>query len=320
MGMDQENEYSRAAEAEWLVIQPVQVSGSQSDAAPEHRVRLWALVLDARSVPCRIHTGADGWQLLVPPDSLSTAYIELRLFEEENRNWPPPVPPVRPLAENTLATLSVLVLLATFHNIVQLDSSFFGYAVPDWIAIGTAQASRIRDGQWWRLITALTLHADLLHLLSTLAIGGVFVILLCRELGSGLAWCLLLGTGTLGNLVNAFVQSPTHSSVGASTAVFSAVGILAALRLVRYRQHLQGRWPLPMAAALGLLALLGTEGRNTDVGAHLFGFFCGVCMGLITEYLVERYGCPGRMLNGMLALISLAVVVAAWWVAMVAGG
>src|SRR6185369_4433376 len=110
-----------------------------------------------------------------------------------------------------------------------------------------------------------TLHADLTHLLSNVTIGGIFIILLCRELGSGLAWSLLLGSGALGNLVNALVQAPTHRSVGASTAVFGAVGILAAISMVRYRHHLQRRWFIPVAAGLALLAILGTEGKNTDL-------------------------------------------------------
>ena len=179
--------------------------------------------------------------------------------------------------------------------------------------------AKILDGQWWRLVTALTLHADWVHLSSNLAIGGIFVIFLCRELGSGLAWSLLLSAGILGNLVNACVQEPGHSSVGASTAVFGAVGILASLSVVRYRHQLQRRWLLPVAAAMALLALLGTEGKNTDLGAHLFGFIYGSFLGLITEYLIGRRGCPGPMLNALLAMMSVAAVVGAWWAAINVG-
>ena len=168
----------------------------------------------------------------------------------------------------------------------------------------------------WRLVTALTLHADDLHMFSNLAIGGLFIIFLCRELGSGLAWSLLLGSGILGNLANAFVQSPTHRSVGASTAVFGAVGILASLSLLRYRRQLKRRWLLPVAAALALLALLGTEGKHTDLGAHLFGFLFGLILGLMAEYLIIKKGPPGRLLNALLALLSIGTVIAAWWVAL----
>jgi membrane associated rhomboid family serine protease len=178
------------------------------------------------------------------------------------------------------------------------------------------QSGRVREGEWWRLLTALTLHADLQHLLGNLAIGGIFILLLCRQLGSGLAWVLLLGAGTLGNLINAFLQPLTHNSVGASTAVFGAVGVFAATSVVRYRHHLSRRWPLPVAAALSLLAVLGSEGKNTDLGAHLFGLLAGGALGVTAEQLMIRYGYPGRRLNLLLALFSVVLVVTAWYCAL----
>lgn len=316
VAMEHGDEQATAEHDDWREIQYGAVDVGVSATLSEQHARRWALVLDSRAVPCLIQTHAGGWHLLVPPEHYELALFELRCYVRENAHWPPPPPQTRPLFENTLATLSVLILLATFHNLTRIDISLPGLSMPDWLALGNAQAGKILDGQWWRLVTALTLHADWAHLSSNLAIGGIFVIFLCRELGSGLAWSLLLSAGVLGNLVNAWVQPVSHSSVGASTAVFGAVGILASLSLVRYRHNLQRRWMLPVAAALALLALLGTEGKNTDLGAHLFGFVYGSFLGLITEYLVGRRGCPGPVLNALLALISIATVVGAWWAAL----
>lgn len=313
-------ENTEVREGEWLAVPQEPGDGKVFGRLSGRQADLWAMVLESRNVPCRIERSVMGRRLLVPARYLDIAREELRLFEEENRNWPPPVPPARPLAENTLLALSVLILLATFHNLTRLDISLFGYKPIDWFAIGNAHAAKILAGQWWRLVTALTLHSDWLHLLGNLAIGGIFIVCLCRDLGSGLAWCLLLGSGILGNLANACLQPPDHRSIGASTIVFGAVGILAALNLVRNRRHLQKRWPLPIAAALALLALLGTEGKNTDLGAHLFGFVFGTGLGLTAEYLVEKYGRPGRGLNALLALAGTMVVVSAWWTALVSGG
>jgi rhomboid protease GluP len=312
--MEHIDQHTSVAQDQWQEIRP----GEVGPGAPLHpgsrQIRQWALVLDSRSVPCLIEVRDGDWCLLVPPEKHADALHELRCYHENNRHWPPPVPLGQQLAENTLATVSVLILLATFHNITQMEFP----EAPDWVALGSAQAGRILDGQWWRLVTALTLHADWAHLSANLAFGGIFTVLLCRELGSGLAWSLLLSAGVLGNLVNAFMQGVGHSSLGASTAVFGAVGILASVSLVRYRHQLQRRWPLPVAAALALLAMLGTEGKNTDLGAHLFGFFYGCCLGVITEYFTGRRGCPGRFLNGLLAVMSVVIVVGAWWVALLA--
>jgi membrane associated rhomboid family serine protease len=313
--MDSELSLNDAAETPWREILPDEVARHPVVPDNSQRVRLWALTLDARSVPCQIDNGQHGRRLLVPPEQHAEAIYELRRFEELNRNWPAPEPQHHPLTENTLATLSILILLATFHNITQMDVTLPGLPMPDWVSLGNAQAAKILEGEWWRLVTALTLHADWAHLSSNLAIGGIFVVFLCRELGSGLAWSLLLGAGALGNLVNAFLQPANHRSVGASTAVFGAVGILAAISFVRNRRNLRKRWMLPVASALALLALLGTEGKNTDLGAHLFGFIYGGCLGLITEYLINRHGRPGWFMNALLASASVAVVVAAWWLA-----
>lgn len=304
---------------DWLAITLEPENGDASGVLSERRAQLWALVLEARYIPCRIEPCGTGWRLLVPAENFAEARRELSLFTEENRNWPPHPPPATILAENTLATLSVLILMATFHNITRLDISLPGNYPLDWIAIGNAHSAKILDGEWWRLVTALTLHADWLHLISNLALGGIFIVSLCRELGSGLAWGLLLGSGVLGNLANAYLQLPEHRSVGASTVVFGAVGILAALNMLRNRRYLQRRWPLPVAAALALLALLGTEGKQTDLGAHLFGLIFGMGLGLAAGYLVERRGRPGTLLNAILAFVCAVVVVASWWAALVFG-
>jgi membrane associated rhomboid family serine protease len=292
------------------------VTGSPTEYLSEQQARLCALVLDARAIPCHLENDGESWSLLVPSGYLVSAVHEVRLFVEENSNWPPPLPPTHPLTENTLATLSILLLLATFHNITRLDLPLPGSSSPDWIALGNANTALIRDGQWWRLVTALTLHANVLHLFSNLAIGGIFIICLCRELGSGLAWSLILGSGVLGNLLNSLAQSPDHRSVGASTAVFGTVGILAAVSMVRSRSHFKKRWLLlPTAASLALLAILGTEGEHTDIGAHLFGFLSGMGLGLGAESLVRKNGRPGARLNALLAVVGILVVIWAWSVA-----
>ncbi len=303
-------------QAEWQILDPVQVDGRFSLCSDEASIRRWALVLTARSIPCCVENVHNAWQLLVPPYLVVNALEELRAFEDKNRNWPPVAPPYRSMRENSLSTLSVLFMLATFHNITRLNIPLFDQPAPDWLYLGSAKVHLIHYGEWWRLITALTLHADWLHLISNLTIGGFFVFLLCRELGSGLGWTLLLTAGALGNLANAQIQLPTHSSIGASTAVFAAVGALAAINLVRHRLDRRGQWKLIVVGALALLALLGTEGKNTDLGAHLFGFLFGVGLGIVTEFQIARRGRPGHILNALLALTSGIIVSVAWCAAL----
>jgi membrane associated rhomboid family serine protease len=301
---------------------PSRLEDSSAISLSKRQMRRWSLVLESRHIPWRAERRGFGWQLLVPADRLVMAGRELRQYESENRDWPPPPPQSTPLIDNRTTTLWVLIVVGIFYNITLHQVDLAGHHPVDWKTLGNAHAGKIMTGQWWRLTTALTLHADWQHLLGNLMIGGVFISRLCRDLRSGPAWFLLLAAGMLGNLANAWLQNPAHRAVGASTAIFGTVGLLAAISMVRYRRNLRPRrrWLLPVAAALGLLAMLGAGGENTDLGAHLFGFLFGLPLGFGAEMAIERWGRPGKKTNALLALLTIGIVVSAWWSALRWGG
>ncbi len=282
------------------------------------QARNWGLVLEARGIVSQTEKTGWYWQILVPAKQYDQAINELIHYEQENRGWPPPPPPATELIDNRFSTLCVLIAIGMFHNITLQHVSLAGHVPVDWSELGNAHAGKIMAGEWWRLVTALTLHADGLHLMGNLIIGGVFVVRLCRDLGAGLGWSLLLATGIGGNLINAWLQSPRHHAVGASTAIFGAVGLLGAVSMIRYRQNLRlrRRWAIPVAGALGLLAMLGAGGENTDLGAHLWGFLAGTLLGLLTAWLLERHGRPGTFLNLLLVSGTVSVVLGSWWAAL----
>jgi len=308
--MDDEHGRDAAPQDRWRQLLP------EDSTADARYPAVWAVVLASKGIPYSLEPEQDHWLLLVPDEQVAAAIREITLYEDENRNWPP-LPPSPPALDASIyTTLSILILLAAFHNLVRSDLIIVSGSYPDWFSIGMMQSAKTLDGEWWRLVTSLTLHADLPHLLGNLCIGGVFVVLLCRELGSGLGWALLLGAGVLGNLANGFMQPAIHNSIGASTAVFGVVGILAGLSVRRHNQQMKRRWSLPVAAALSLLVLVGSEGKNTDIGAHFFGLLAGLLLGLFIEMLISRYGYPGRLLNFLLAALSSVIVMAAWWYAL----
>lgn len=311
--MDGEMKKTGVAADEWQAIPHDLGKYLWQGELPQGKAALWALVLESRGIPFRLERGAAGPRLLVPAAFRDAAIGELVLFEEENRDWPP-APREAPLpSDNVLSTLSVLILLAVFHNLIRLQVWFPGELPPDWIAIGSADSEKILQGQWWRLVTALTLHADFPHLLGNLAIGGGFIVYLCRYLGSGLAWTVLLGAGTAGNMANALLQPVNHDAIGSSTLVFGAVGLLAALNVTGPRRFSWKAFFLSFAGAAALLALLGTEGERTDLGAHLCGFVSGSLLGLAAGYLVGKFGKPGRLLDMALSTAAAGAVAGAWF-------
>jgi membrane associated rhomboid family serine protease len=124
-----------------------------------------------------------------------------------------------------------------------------------------------------------------------------------------------LAAGALGNLANAALRGPGYGGVGASTAVFGAIGLLAGLRIGRYRrrQASRGEATAAVLAAVMLLALTGLN-PETDVLAHLWGFAIGLGLGLLAGRLPGSWiGPRGQWL---LAVSALAAVVGAWVLAL----
>jgi len=99
--------------------------------------------------------------------------------------------------------------------------------------------------------------------------------------------------------------------VGASTAVFGAIGVLGGLQFGRKRRR-RGAW-LPVAGSLALLAMLGSD-PGADIVAHLFGLLVGGVLGLAAALLVARP--PGRPVQWGLALGALAAIAGSWLVAL----
>ena len=120
-----------------------------------------------------------------------------------------------------------------------------------------------------------------MHLAGNCLIGGLVIHLLCKVLGYGSGWLLLLLAGAGGNLLNVALRQGPHFSVGLSTSVFAAIGILTGLQIVRFRTRSLRECLLPLGAGAGLLAFLGSEGVRTDLGAHLFGFLVGIGCGAV---------------------------------------
>jgi len=180
---------------------------------------------------------------------------------------------------------------------------------------GSADSERILSGEPWRAVTALTLHADPSHLIANVTAGGLLATALCRTVGGGLGAALIVAAGAGGNALNALLQGPPHVSIGASTGVLGAVGLLSGLAFVRTRRAVRGRgraW-LPLAAGLALLGMLGADPR-TDLGAHACGFAVGVLLGAITGWTMR--GVPGRGMQWTLAVAATVVVAASWWLAL----
>jgi membrane associated rhomboid family serine protease len=187
--------------------------------------------------------------------------------------------------------------VATYVAIICLVAWFAGEALfnRDWFVVGRVDGELIRDGEWWRTITALTLHAGARHLAGNIVFGILFGLMAGRLIGSGVAWFGIVVASGAANFLNISLLESTHRAIGASTAVFAALGLVSGFV-----------WRAKLYT--------GTGDANTDIGAHLAGFVCGFLAGmaltLAATYLRQR----SLQLGAGIAAVS--IIVFAWLIAL----
>lgn len=269
-----------------------------------------ALVLEARALPGRLERHGRQWMVFVPTALLDASRTEVSAWMRENSQ---PAGGERPLEESGRGWPGVVVWVVVLVAAAVLATrQQFGL---DWYARGSADAGAIVNGEYWRTVTALMLHGDVVHLLGNLLFGSFFGYFAGRYLGDGLGWFVILLGGVIGNWLNALAQSALHRSVGASTAVFAALALLAAWRWRRgFAPNTSWRVRFaPLYAGVALLAFTGTAGESTDLGAHLFGFVVGGVLGLVATAVAQHVG---PRLQQALACVCVLVCLSGWWMAL----
>ena len=270
-----------------------------------------ALVLASVKIPYQLVDDGMSCVLVVPAEYSPRAVEELQLYEDEN-------PPVRPKPRKRIVYQDALPGVIGYVFVVCAVAWLAGYSFfgSSWFAAGRVDGTLIRDGEWWRTITALTLHSGVRHLLGNLVFGVFFGIFAGRLLGSGVAWLAVLLAAALGNTANTLLLDSAHRSIGASTAVFATLGILAGY-VWRGQLMAQDRWSTrygPIIGGLALLMFTGTGDENTDIGAHLLGFVCGFATGMLLT-VVGKMPAPPRI-QMVAGGVALGLVAISWLIAL----
>ncbi|HYB12978.1 MAG TPA: rhomboid family intramembrane serine protease [Myxococcota bacterium] len=277
--------------------------------APDRRTaEEWVLVLVAEGIEAGLTAVDGGIAVTAGAADVANGRRLLDAWERENRlaRAEAEIPPTQEWGPTSFGVILAGALVLFFLYTGAHDPDLF------WFARGSARSASILRGEYWRTITALTLHADLLHVAANAAACALFVTALARALGPGLASALLVGAGACANALTALVRGPGHDSLGASTAVFAAVGALASLSVGRRRRGRRNRrWQdfAPFAAGLGLLAMLGTA-PEADYLAHLFGLGCGALLGGGVAWFLRQP--PRPLAQAAWAAGAAAAVAAAW--------
>ncbi|MBC2713925.1 MAG: rhomboid family intramembrane serine protease [Desulfobacteraceae bacterium] len=279
------------------------------ESLTQKQADLCALVLSASGLSYRIKKNKNGWDVWVEETHYDRALESMELYFKENRNSRPGFSEksVEIQKDTIISGIIISIILLLWYILVQNAGD-----VKEIINRFGASAVKILDGEYYRSVTALMLHKDEVHLAGNMIGLFIFGTAVCSVTGWGTGWLMILISGVAGNLLNAFMYESGHVSIGASTAVFGAIGILAGyqgFKVKRTSKRLKSAW-VPVACGLALLGLLGAGGAEVDIMAHLFGFFFGILLGSLYVLFIKKT--PGKILQWLFATGVSVIVFWAW--------
>ncbi len=283
-------------------------------ADPEY-LNTCSLVLSAANITHRIRiVSRNHMEIFVASSLWEKAHEELAAYAGENANWPPQ-PRDNRFSPPVFQAMSPLFIgcLAGFYGIT-------GDWQPKslWFVEGAGNSEAIlNNSELFRLVTALTLHADVVHLLSNCVLGVFLLHFLLQLTGNGIGLFAMLLTSVTANYLNVLVHGSGHMFVGFSTSVFSIIGMLCTINFAfkSTRTRMVLHFFMPVMAGLALLAMLGSEGERTDLGSHLFGLLCGLICGNFVRSPLFNSLRTSFWLQTLLGLTTLFVYYGCWLLA-----
>jgi rhomboid protease GluP len=266
----------------------------------------WSLVLVSQGIETVIGHNDLGWELLVPLDEYEHALAAIRQYRHENRHWPWQQRLFKGGLTFDWASLSWVILLIFF---AWLDVPY------DLKGKGELSTVAVHHGQWWRIFTAIWLHADWGHLASNAAVGFLLLGFVMGRFGTGVGLLASYLAGAIANGIECLLIDDSRPSLGASGMVMGSLGILASQSLYLWRFKPYGRRYLLTSVAAGLmLFILFGLAPETDVIAHLGGFVSGLALGGLLSF--SRNATQKQLLSFAAGALFIALVVIPWWKAL----
>jgi rhomboid protease GluP len=170
----------------------------------------------------------------------------------------------------------------------------------------------IAGGQYWRLFTAMFLHANLIHILFNMYALYLFGYLIEGTFGKGRFIAIYFVTGFLASVASYTFGSPAALGVGASGAIFGLLGAWVAFNYRRRESAMaaaQLRWAL-MLVVINLI--LGFSVANIDNFAHLGGLVAGAAAGWLTEGFGPRATRTVVTVGGLALLVVVGIIMTAY--------
>jgi rhomboid protease GluP len=197
------------------------------------------------------------------------------------------------------------------HGVDPLDPDVF-----DLLHYGADSGPKVWDGEWWRLIASMFLHAGIIHLFFNMWSLRVVGPIVEGMFGSATYFVIYMLAG-LGGSVASCMWNPMGTSVGASGAIFGLLGAIIAFFLTHrrsmpaevFRSYMQ-RIGLLVAINLFLGFSIPRVDNSAHVGGLVTGFVCGFAAYLpagtrpvLNARRIVRLGLLGLVLAGAAYLV-----------------
>ena len=195
------------------------------------------------------------------------------------------------MAAGATVTKALLLIMVAFYALeVAVDASsaalISGPTTATTIKLGAIMPALVGDGEYWRLLTGMFLHASLIHI----ALNGYALWIIGSvvesELGSLKYLVIFLVTGLFASACVFMFSGIFEPTVGASGAIFGLFGVFAAYNYRRRR--------IPFYAArlrtMAYLIVLNLVFTFTIPGISRAGHIGGLVGGLIVGLAMEGIG------------------------------
>ena len=264
------------------------------------QIRDDSLVLLSQGISHRLLRSIEGpFLIFVLPEHEARAREQLELYRKENppKEENPPIPLSFSLQPLWVLLAPLIVTLIDFTDAMNLHTP------------GISDAAKVLKGEWWRSLTAQTLHGDVRHLASNLICGYIVMNMITFRI----PLLRLAPFIAIANLCVSLTVQTSFRSLGFSTFVFAAIGCLSVIefRLMPKETHGLLRRFAPLCGAASLAVFLGL-GENADILGHAYGFVAGLFCGFIPSKKALRWGTPLATADGVGLLIYYALYVIAW--------
>lgn len=183
----------------------------------------------------------------------------------------------------------VISTLIMIHLILWLIINFLqlpiGREIYQW---GVGSNLMIYLGDYWRFVTPIFLHGDLMHALFNSFSLALFGPALEQMLGKFKFLLAYFGAGIIGNIATYMFEDFSYLHLGASGAVFGLFGIYAFM--VSFRKHLIDQGSSQIVMTILIIGLAMTFLRsNINIYAHIFGFIGGFAIAPLVLINVQSY-------------------------------